>query len=164
MNRREADVAIRLHKASQGDVIEKHMTTLKFVLCASKRYLDQYGRPKKIDDFNKHQMIGYPPNKHAPFEKPNSIFSKLGIRIENNPNITLINSMNTRYSAVKSGSGIAVLPVYTADYDDDLEILLPELKIPSVDMYFVYPQERKHSKRIKVLREFMFDYIKQTPS
>lgn len=162
LSRREADVALRVQKADHTDLIERHMTTIEFSLCASKDYLDKFGRPKNLDDFHRHTMIGYPQNMHTPFLKPNWIFNRLGIDVLNNPNVLLINSMHARYTAVKNGTGISVLPRYIAYQDDDIEILFPELEIPNVDMYFVYPQERRNSKRISVLRDFLFQYIKNT--
>ncbi len=159
LNRRQADVALRLQKANGSDLIEKHMTTIDFCLCASKSYLDRVGRPKSLDDFSRHLMIGYPQNMHTPFLKPNWIFNRLGIDVTNNPNIILINSMHTRYTAVKNGTGISVLPRYIAYQDNDIEILFPDLDIPAVDMYFVYPQERRNSKRISVLKDFLFHHI-----
>jgi len=160
LNHREADVAIRLQRSEHGDIIERHMTTINFSLCASKRYIDKHGRPKNKSDFAKHIMIGYPINARSPFIKPNWIFGKLNIDITNNPNIILINSMPASYAAVKNDTGISILPNYIIHHDNDIDVLCPDIKIPSVDMYFVYPQERKNSQRIKVLREFLFDFIK----
>lgn len=162
LGRREADIAIRLQKVDNSDLIERHMTTIDFSLCASKKYLEKYGRPKNLDDFGHHTMIGYPQNMHTPFLKPNWIFNRLGIDVLNNPNVLLINSMHARYTAVKHGTGISVLPKYIAHQDDEIEVLFPDLDIPSVDMYFVYPQERRNSKRIAVLKDFLFQYIKNT--
>lgn len=162
LGRREADVAIRLQKVDNSDLIERHMTTLDFSLCASKKYLDQYGAPKSLDDFGRHTMIGYPQNMHTPFLKPNWIFNRLNIDVLNNPKVLLINSMHARYTAVKNGIGISVLPKYIVEQDDDIQTLFPDLKIPAVDMYFVYPQERRNSKRIAVLKEFLFQYIRNT--
>ncbi len=159
LNRRQADVALRLQKANHADLIEKHMTTIDFSLCASKSYLEKAGTPKTLNDFSKHIMIGYPQNMHTPFLKPNWIFNRLGIDVINNSNVILINSMHTRYTAVKNGTGISVLPRYIAHQDDDIEILFPDLNIPAVDMYFVYPQERRNSKRISVLKDFLFHHI-----
>ncbi len=159
---READVAIRLQKADHSDLIESYLTTLNFSLCASKKYLDMNTRPKEQKDFKNHIMIGYPPNMYPPFVKPNWVFKYLGIDVNNNAKVILINSLQTRYSAVKGGAGIAVLPNYIINHDNDLEIIMPEIQIPSVDMYFVYPQERRNSKRISVLKDFLKQYIKIT--
>ncbi len=159
LSRREADVALRLYKVENSDLVEKHMATIGFTLCASKEYLAQHGHPTNEKELKDHQLIGYPRGTHAPFVKPNWVFNKLNIDLENNPNMLLINSMHARYTAVKNGTGISVLPKYVAYQDPDLEILFPDIKIPEVDMYFVYPQERRNSKRILVLRDFLMESI-----
>lgn len=160
LGRREADVAIRLYKSEQNDMIQRYMKTLDFSLCVSKSYLDRCGTPKMLDDLKNHVMIGFPFHIQTPFLKPNWIFNRLGISPHNNKNILLINSMNARYAAIRSGTGIGVLPRYLCEADDNLLILFPEMEIPSVEMYFVYPMERKNSKRIAVLQDFLFDQIK----
>ena len=160
LGKREADVAMRLQSAGNSDLIEKHLTTIDFALCTSKRYLEQHDKPKTLEDLKNHVMIAYPPNTRTPFLKPNWAFNRFDIDVQDNPNILLINSMHARYAAIKSGIGIAALPRYIARQDDDLEILFPDLDIPSVDLYFVYPQERRNSKRITVLKDFLFEFIK----
>lgn len=153
--RREADVAIRLQRTEQTDLIERPLTTITFHLCVSKGYIARNGRPETLEDLRQHTLIGFPLNMQAPFHKPNWIFTMLNIDVMRNKNVILLNSMNARHTAVKNHAGIAVLPSYLVRPDDDLEVLFPQLEIPPVDMYFVYPQERRNSKRIAVLRDFL---------
>ncbi len=159
LNKREADVAIRLQRIDNSDLIERHMATIRFSLCASKSYLDEHGRPNSIADFKKHLMIGHPINTPTPFLKPNWLFNMLDIDIDNNPNVTLTNSMQSRRVAVGSGAGITSLPDYIIAQDASLEVVYPELNLPGVDMFFVYPQERRNSQRIIALRDFLIDHI-----
>ena len=159
LNKREADVAIRLQRIDNSDLIERHMATVCFSLCASKKYLDAHGRPESIADFKKHIMIGHPINSPTPFLKPNWLFNMLDIDIDNNPNVILTNSMQSRRVAVRSGAGITSLPDYIIAQDDSLEVVYPELDLPGVDMFFVYPQERRNSQRIIALRDFLIDHI-----
>ena len=158
--RREADIAIRLQKSEQGDLIQRKLTTIGFKLCASKSYLENFGEPQSLKELKDHTMIGHPPGLRTPFIRPNWIFYAANIDKANNQNVILINSMNARFAAVKEGVGIAVLPDYVAAANPDLVSLFPDLDIPGVDMFFVYPQERRNSKRIAVFREFLFDKIK----
>ncbi|MCB1783281.1 MAG: LysR family transcriptional regulator [Alphaproteobacteria bacterium] len=160
LSRREADAAIRLQPSEQNDMIQRRLKTLHFKLCVSKSYLERNGRPKSFECLAQHVLIGFPLGMQSPFLKPNWIFNRLGVNPHNNKNIILINSMNSRYSAIRSGAGIGVLPDYLCQNDPDLEILFPDLEIPAVDMYFVYPMERKNSKRIAVLQDFLFEQIK----
>jgi DNA-binding transcriptional LysR family regulator len=38
---------------------------------------------------------------------------------------------------------------------EDLVRVLPELKSPKVDVFFVYPEELRNSKRVAVFRDFL---------
>ena len=159
LNKREADAAIRLQRLNNSDMIEKRITTMRFSLCASKAYLNKHGRPKKPEDFRDHIMIGHPPSAPTPFEKPNWLFRELGFELENNPNALLINSMQARLVAAKSGTGIASLPDYIIARNKSLELVYPELDLPGVDVFFVYPQERRNSQRIIAVRDFLLGRI-----
>ncbi len=37
--------------------------------------------------------------------------------------------------------------------------ILPELKGPTIDAYFVYPEELRHSKRVAVFRDFLLGKV-----
>ena len=39
--------------------------------------------------------------------------------------------------------------------------LLPELKAPRIDVYFVYPEELRSSKRVSVFRDFMLERLQE---
>jgi DNA-binding transcriptional LysR family regulator len=57
--------------------------------------------------------------------------------------------------AVRSGLGIGVLPDYTMAENQDLVRVLPDLKGPKVEVFFVYPEELRNSKRVAVFRDFL---------
>tara|TARA_R110002094_G_scaffold143464_1_gene133540 strand:- start:306 stop:464 length:159 start_codon:yes stop_codon:yes gene_type:complete len=42
---------------------------------------------------------------------------------------------------------------------DNLKEVLPELRGPSIEAYFVYPEELRNSKRITVFRDFLVDRL-----
>jgi len=60
---------------------------------------------------------------------------------------------------VQSGLGIAALPDYMSREAGNLVEVLPEIKGPSIDVYFVYPEELRKNKRIGVLRDFLVDKL-----
>ena len=66
-----------------------------------------------------------------------------------------VNSLTGMLLAVKSGLGIAAIPDYMGRELDGLIAVLPELKQPRLDAYFVYPEEMRHSKRVSVFRDFL---------
>lgn len=160
---READAAIRLHKPEEPDLIQRHLTTIRFHICASKKYLEKHGRPQKAKDLSKHTLLGYPENVPPPFADPNWLLRIAGMDTKTDTNAILMNSMFGIERAVSKDAGIATLPDYLVKANPDLEIILPELERDSVDMYFVYPEERRNSKRISLFRNFLLENIKKSP-
>lgn len=159
LSMREADVAIRLFKPDQPDLIQRHLTKLNFHICASKKYLEEHGTPKSTNDLKKHILIGHPDNLHTPFPEPNWILNIAKVDLETNMNLILINSIVGAYEAAQNDAGIAVLPEYMIRKNKNLEVVLENETRDPVDVYFVYPEERKHSKRISIFRDFLLKNI-----
>ena len=55
-----------------------------------------------------------------------------------------------------------VLPDYLARESTKLEMVLPELNARTTDVYFTYPEELRHSKRIAVFRDFLLRKVAET--
>lgn len=158
---READVAIRLYKPEQQDLIQRQLCTLQFQVCASAEYLTKRGEPKKPADLASHTLIGYPENVPLPFHDANWLFrlsadeSSGGI----SPSKLKINSLPAILAAAKGGAGIAALPEYMVRAHDELRPIMPDTKPASVEMYFVYPEVRRHSRRIMLFRDFLLEHM-----
>ncbi len=160
---READAAIRLHKPEQSDLIQRSLGKMSLSVCASKSYLKENGTPNTLKDLKDHTLIVYPDQSLVPFKNPNWLIDKAGITLEKNDKLVQINSISTIYGAVKSGLGIATLPTFMVNKCPDLEILLPETRVESIEMFFVYPEERRHSKRISAFRDFIIKQLDLAP-
>ncbi len=159
---READAAIRLYEPEQPDLVQRHLTTIHFHVCGSKDYFKKHGKPKKAKDLKNHTLIGYPENVTEPFTDPNWIFRIAGVDPDHNTNMLMMNSLYAIHKAVITGAGIAALPDYLVTKSDDIEIVLPEIERDGVEMYFVYPEERRKSQRIAAFRDFLLKSISAT--
>ena len=54
---READVAIRMHPPKQPDLVQRHLMTIQWHICASPEYLKQYGVPQRAEDLDAHRLV-----------------------------------------------------------------------------------------------------------
>lgn len=156
---READAAIRMHRPEQADLIQRHVATIGFHICASRDYIAKYGAPDTVEDLKNHTLLGYPENVPPPFSDPNWLIRVADINTEQATNVILINSMYGIERAVSNGVGIALLPDYLVKGNDMLQIILPEIQRDKVDMYFVYPEERRNSARIALFRDFLLQSL-----
>lgn len=107
LSRREADIAIRLTRFENLDIITKKLGTLSAGVFASQEYLDKYGMPNKSNSEN-HRIINVLDDyMHLPEAK--AIIDAL-------PNATTVlktNSRETMTGAVLAGIGIAILPKHS---------------------------------------------------
>jgi DNA-binding transcriptional LysR family regulator len=156
---READVAIRMHPPKQPDLVQRHLMAIEWQVCASPAYLEQYGTPRTIEDLDAHRLILFG-TYHPPVPDVNWI-AELG-RPAGQPRRALleVNNMNAMVGAVRSGLGIAAVPDYMGPgASEGLVRVLADVKPPKVDVYFVYPEELRSSKRVAVFRDFLLSRL-----
>jgi len=163
LSMREADAAIRLYEPDQADLIKRKLTTIHFHICAAKSYLKEHGTPKTPADLRRHFLIGYPPHVTVPHEHTDWLFNFAGVDKETAPNTLLINSMQAIHKTVDFGSGIACLPDFMIANSPNIEPIMTEYQAPAINVFFVYPEERRNSTRIQVFRDFMLRQVAEKP-
>ncbi len=151
---READVAIRMHPPKQPDLVQRHLMNIEWQVCASPDYLKTHGVPQRPEDLDAHKLILFG-DYHPPVSDMNWL-AEAGRR-PGNPRRALleVNSTQAIMLAVRSGLGISALPDFVMAEAPDLVRILPDLKGPKVEVYFVYPEELRNSKRVAVFRDFL---------
>ena len=151
---READVAVRMHPPRQPDLIQRHLASFGWRVCGSPDYLKQAGIPERAEDLDAHRLIIWGDHR-APIDEVNWLAEAGGRPGAPRRAAVEVNSLTGILKAVRSGLGLAALPDYMGAELDGLLQVLPELKPPKLDAYFVYPEEMRHSKRVAVFRDFL---------
>ncbi len=159
---RQADVAIRMVPPRQPDLIQRRLMTLRYHIYAAPEYLEAYGVPKRAEDLDGHRLIIYGEGARPPTSNLNWL-TEAGISDGRPRRAALkVNSIYGIFRAVQAGLGIGALPDYMSREVRNLVEILPELRGPTVDAYFVYPEELRHSKRITVFRDFLVGNIAES--
>ncbi|MEB8388341.1 LysR family transcriptional regulator [Rhodobacteraceae bacterium KMM 6894] len=153
---READVAIRMKEPSQADLIRKRLMGVHMCLFASREYLEQQGTPDSISDLIDHRLICQNPNA-AQVNAANILVSEL-LAYEI-PTMLTVNNYFGVLQGVLHHLGIGVLPDYLSYDFPNLVRVLPEVESVEVPVYLAYPEELRHSQRIKAFRDFVQDEI-----
>ncbi len=162
LSMREADLAIRLRPPTQTDLIQRHLMAVHFHAYAAKSYLKNWGTPKTAQDLDRHRLIVYDEGPLVSVTQPNWLLNAgVSERSQRRPAL-VVNNFLAMQQSVTSGLGIAALPDYIVENDPSIVRVLPELDGPTIDTYFVYPEELRRSKRIAVFRDFLLARVKQT--
>jgi DNA-binding transcriptional LysR family regulator len=157
---READVAIRMHPPKQPDLVQRHLMQLTWLVVASPEYLKQHGTPQRPEELDDHKIILF--GDYRPPVADINWLAEAGRRAGSPRRPLLeVNSLHAMALAIRSGMGIGVLPDWMTDELDGLTRLLPELKSPKVDVFFVYPEELRNSKRVAVFRDFLLARLQE---
>ncbi len=155
---READVAIRMHPPKQPDLVQRHLMTIRWSVVASADYLAKRGTPTRAEELDDHALILF--GDYRPPVTDINWLAEAGRRSGQPRRAALeVNSLHAMAMAAQGGVGIAVLPNWMEEEARGLVKLLPDLKAPKVDVYFVYPEELRNSKRVAVFRDFLLAEI-----
>jgi DNA-binding transcriptional LysR family regulator len=152
---RQADVAIRLRLPVQSDLVQRRLFTVHFHAYASTDYVKRRGAPKVPEELDNHRIIAFG-GAGASYLLETSVLPVLG-REPRQPRAAAltVSNISSVKRAVESGFGVGVLPDYLVDHSTNLVRVLTESEMPSLDTYFVYPEELRNVARIQVFRDFM---------
>jgi DNA-binding transcriptional LysR family regulator len=157
------DVAIRIGKLRDSQLIARKLAPNHRVLCASFDYLNRYGRPEKPEDLEKHNCL---------------IFSLLAMgdtwrlfRGEEQAIVSVkgrIRSDNAEalYQAALSGCGIALLATFIVGEDlrsGRLLTVLDEWSVPETDIFALFGPGRYIPSKIQVFVDFLVERFRGVP-
>ncbi len=153
---READVAIRMHPPRQPDLVQRSIGEMRWQIWASDAYLKTAGRvPERPEDLDQHRLILFGDRKPPVLDV--NWLADLGRSESSSRRIRAleVNSLQAVMIAIRSGLGIGAVPDYLVENTAGMTRILPHAKTPKIDMFFVYPEELRNSKRVGVFRDFI---------
>ncbi|WP_137152546.1 MULTISPECIES: LysR family transcriptional regulator [Devosia] len=152
---READVAIRLHRPNQSEMIQRKLFTVHNHFYASVDYIEEFGMPKTADELDDHRIVTF--GEPVPSYLGDINYLERMGRSDSSPRRTTlkVNAIYGMMQACRAGIGIAMLPDYVTEKEDRLVQVLPETELPAYEAFFVYPPALKNSKRVGVFRDFL---------
>ena len=155
LSMREADVGIRMRPPRQPDLIQRRLMTMRYHTFAAPSYLKEMGTPKHPEDLDKHKIIVFGEDVEMPVPGLNWLLEAGEPAGGKRRAVLRVNSTYGIYRAVQSGLGLGALPAYMSDQSQGLVEVLPQMRGPRFDAFFVYPEELRQSKRIAVFRDFL---------
>ena len=159
LSTREADVAIRMRRPKQLNLIQKKFVDFNYHIYGSNEYLEKNGYPKTLKDLDKHKFITYGKGAPSPVYNPDWAL-KLGMHDgKKRKSIMKVNSVMGLLLAVESGVGLAALPEYLVSNSNNVIKVLPKSEGPITEAHFVYPQSLKNTARVQAFRNFLFSKI-----
>jgi DNA-binding transcriptional LysR family regulator len=161
LSTREADVAIRMRRPKQLNLIQKKFIDFNYHIYGSNEYLEKNGYPKILKDLDKHKFITYGKGAPSPVYNPDWVL-KLGANEgKKRKSVMKVNSVYGLLLAVQSGVGLAALPDYIAHNIPNITKILPEETGKPTETHFVYPASLKNNARLMAFRNFIFSKVSE---
>lgn len=145
---READIAVRMYRPEQLELVARHLGDLELGMYASCDYLERAGRPHTVKDLLSHPLIGYDRN-----EEIIRGMQERGLpatrdwftyRCDNHPVI---------WELIRAGCGIGFGQASMAKADPLIEEIALEMDIPKLPVWLATHNALRHTPRIALVWE-----------
>jgi DNA-binding transcriptional LysR family regulator len=159
LSRRQADVAVRLFRPREPDIVARKVATLAFGFFASHAYVAARGAPKRATDLEKHDLIGFPDGTVASYDR------WLRTLVPRERFVVRTGSILAQHEAARSGFGIVVGAVAILGHDRALERLLPRLSPPSMDIWVAaHADVRKNAGVARIFDALVDLFTREAPA
>lgn len=143
---READIAIRMFRPTQLELVTKHLGDLPIVAAAHQSYLDRRGTPKAIADLYAHDMIG--------FDRSDAILAharKIGLPLRRDNFGLRTDSQTQGWELIRAGLGIGFAQANLVRDTPGMVALPLDLSIPPLEVWLTTHRELFTSHRIRAI-------------
>lgn len=143
---READIALRMYRPVQLDLVAAHVVDLPVGLYATSAYLDRVGRPKSETEAMALDFVGFDANdtilrvmREAGLEVTREFF---GLRCDDQA---------AYWQLVRAGCGIGGMQVAVGDAEPGMERVLEGMTLPALPVWLAAPAALRHNPRIRLV-------------
>jgi DNA-binding transcriptional LysR family regulator len=158
------DLAIRISRAGSTNHAARKLATSRNTLCASPAYLARCGYPAAPADLIEHRCIGY--SYAATGDEWRLIDSESKAHTVKVNCHMHSNNGDTARAAALAGQGVIWQPTFLVGNDlraGKLVQVLPEYRLPDIDILALYPSRRHLSAKIRAMVDFLVDAFGSVP-
>lgn len=140
---READIAVRMYRPQQLDMITRHIGDIRLGVFATRDYLDRKGRPQTPEDLMRHDFVGYDRNDqiiHA--------MQAMGWPATRATFKVRCDNQSAYWELVCAGCGIGFSQVTAGQANPNIEEVLPDLVMPTLPVWLTAHEAMRQTPRV----------------
>lgn len=152
--RRDADVAVRHFRPKQQDVVARKITDLELGLFAHETYLARHPEPHSLSDLRNHIVAGY--------DRDTTIIEaaqQLGESFAASDFQFRSDNLLTHLEVIRAGMGMGFTHVGLATQWPGVERLLPDLKIPPLELWIACHSDVRLNRRVRIVMDFLAENL-----
>ena len=150
---READIAVRMFRPTQLELVTRKLGVIPTVCCAHESYLARRGRPTRLEDLREHDLIG--------FDRSELIINaagSIGLKVQRADFNVRTDSQTAAWELVKAGLGIGFGQQRLVADAPGMVALLPEIGLP-LEVWLTTHRELFTSRRIRAIYDALADKL-----
>ncbi len=140
---READIALRMYRPNQLELVTRHVADIELGAFAAKTYLNRRGRPTQIEDLLEHDLVGYDTSTLITDTMHDLGWpggpESFAVRCDHHP---------TYWEMVRAGCGIGFTQAPVGRADPLMEELTLDLQIPPLPVWLTTHQTVRKAPRV----------------
>lgn len=154
--RRDADIAIRMVRPAQNELVARKVTDIQLCACAATVYLDRRGHPMTPEDLSEHDLVGFDRSDEMirGFERFLPKVTRHSFRLRSDNHVVL-------WEAVRTGNGIGIGQAPLIARDPCVEVVLPDLELPALPVWLAMHRDVRASVRIRRVADFLHEELKR---
>lgn len=149
---RDADIAVRMVRPVQNDLIATKVNDMALGIYAHRSYLDKYGTPTTVLDLMEHRIVGY--DRDDLLLRGMADFGLKGTR---DMFAFRVDDHIAYWNFVRAGAGIGFLASFLARTDPAVQRLDLGIDVPALPMWLASHQELRTSLKIRRAMDFLRD-------
>lgn len=149
--RREADIAIRMFRPDQPDLIARQVGEIVMGLYGSRDYLAQHGTPTTVLHLKNHYLVGFDES----MSQRNKAVERLERCFTPEKIVHRSSSFIGQLSATQAGIGLGVHDCFLADANPNLQRIMPDQFDHRMEIWLVTHADMRRSARIRAVYDFL---------
>ena len=140
---READIAIRMYRPRQLEVVARKIGKLQLGFFASRNYLDRSGRPTSLETLTEFDFVG--------FDRSSEMiegFREAGVEVDRDFFGTRCDSHRVYWDLVRAGCGLGISQRRTALQDPQVEEIAPPVDLPVLEVWLSAHETLRQTPRV----------------
>ena len=140
----EADIALRMYRPTQGDLVARHIADLPLGLYAARSYLDRRGRPTTPEELMRHDFVGLDRG-----DQILQVMRRMGVEVTRSFFPVRCDDPLTYIELVRAGCGLGGLQRAIGDRDPLLERLTVLPDLPNLPVWLTAAPHLRQSPRLR---------------
>jgi len=158
LNKREADIALRMFRPTQPDLVARRLPDMPLGFFAHTSYIEKFGEPESFEALKEHVLIGFDQNTDFIDGA-----GKLGFSFRNEDFELRSDSLMLQIQLALQGCGIVGTHVGIAKHWPQMKQVLEWAPIPALEFWVACHADTQYNARIRTFKNHLIAWFKDDP-